>query len=85
MSEIVKTFFWKITIFCDLNDVNGRMRGCPQITSAAGRREGVKQMLTRADEGGRWVQASCTLEMWKIRLQTPIFPTPQKKLCHDLF
>ena len=29
------------------------LRGCPHITSAAGGGEGVPQMLTIADEGGR--------------------------------
>ena len=29
------------------------VRGCPHITSAAGGVEGVGQMLTMADEGGR--------------------------------
>ena len=32
------------------------VRGCSHITSAAGGGEGVRQMLTISDEGGRGVQ-----------------------------
>ena len=36
------------------------IRGCSHITSAAGRGEGVRQMLTIADEGGRGVTQKLT-------------------------
>ena len=42
--------YWQTT---DALYKRAAIRGCPHITSAAGGGEGVSQMLTIADEGGR--------------------------------
>ena len=36
------------------------IRGCPHITSVAGGGEGISQMLTIADEGGRVIEKLIT-------------------------